>query len=657
MPGQTQSAQPFPKLFEPIRLGSREARNRIMRVATTAHLAERNRVGDRMLEFYRTLAQGGAGVIVTEGLRVHPFEAEPAGAMLMWDRASIPGMHKLTKAVTAEGALFIGQLNHGGRQHLGRFVPPLMVAPSAIPCPRSGGVPHALTTEEIEDLIEWFATSAMHCIEAGMDGVEIHGAQGHLIQQFVSPYSNHRDDLYGGSFENRIRFPLAIIAAVRKRIGSAPIVGYRLGVDELTAGGLGVEETKRLAEHLSADGLVSYVSLSQGNFNTIDIHLPERHFPMVPYRELQAQIKPAAGELPVVMCTRIQTPEQGEDILAAGEADMIGFCRAFIVDPHWPKAAKAGRAQDIRRCIACNQCWGWISEGGPIGCAVNPTLGLEYKWGKLERAWHRKKVLVVGGGPGGLEAARIAGLRGHHVTLIEKSTELGGRLKTARLAPHFSELQHVLDYLVPQVQAAGVETITGQEADYELIEEHSPDCVVLATGAMPHTPALTGDGSVPVLTSDGIIDVAALRDGTIIIMDEDGYFWPAAVAEAAAQLGRRVVFATRFFEPFREMPMVSRIATLRELDRRGVEMRANMAPISASNGSVALRHYQSGREELIPDCAALFWVGLQQANDGLSARLRANGFDKKDVMVIGDAFAPRRLPQALREGHAAGRSI
>src|SRR4051812_31686457 len=179
----------FPRLFEPIRLGRREARNRTMRVATTAHLAERNRVSPRMLEFYRTVAAGGAGVIVSEALRIHPLEAEPAGSMLMWDRASIPGMRRLTRAVQGEGALFVAQLNHGGRQHLGRAVPAAMVAPSAIACPRSGGVPHELTTEEVEETIEWFVTSATHCIEAGFDGVEIHGAQGHLIQQFSSPFS------------------------------------------------------------------------------------------------------------------------------------------------------------------------------------------------------------------------------------------------------------------------------------------------------------------------------------------------------------------------------------------------------------------------------------------------------------------------------------
>lgn len=650
-------ASNYEALFQPLRIRNHVARNRTMRTATTSHLTEGHVIGKRQIEFYRTVARGGVGVIVTEGLRIHPMESDPAGCVLMWDRASIPGMRKLAKAVKKEGALLIGQLNHGGRQHLGRAYPGMMVAPSEIACPRSGGIPHALTLKEVNETIEWFVTSAMHCIEAGMHGVELHGAQGHLVQQFFSPYSNNRTDMFGGSFENRARFASETLRRIRQRVGNEPIIGYRMGVEEFTEGGITLDEAKKLAAYLKAEGLIDYISLSQGNFNSKDTHLPDRHYPMVPYRSLQAEIKPQVGDLPVVMCTRVQTAEQANDLVASGEADMVGFCRAFIVDPAWPKKAEEGRDAEIRRCIACNQCWGWISEGGPIGCAINPVAGQEYRWKKLGGpAHHRRKVLVIGGGPGGMEAARIAADRGHDVTLIEREAELGGRVRRASQLPSNGELAHVTQFLTHQLKLTGVKVITGKEATLEDIQKFAPDEVVIATGAEPQVPSFKTDGSVAAITADGPLP-ETLAEGRIVVFDEDGYFWPAAVTEAAAHSDRPVTFVSRYFEPFRELPAVTRISTLRELDKLGVEFLSNHEIARIENGAVVLRHYQSGREERIEGCGTLIATGVQSARSSLFTALTEAGFDDRYIHLIGDAFAPRRLPNAIREGHEAGRTI
>ena len=644
----------FPRLFEPIRIGSKEARNRVMRLATVTNTGASGLPSRHTVEHYRTVARGGAGMIVTEAMRVHPSNAGRTAAILLYREETIASLRELTEAVHAEGALFIAQLNHGGRQHHAHEIPTVW-GPSPVACPQSGGVPHVMTKEEIADVVAGFASTARHAKLAGFDGVEIHGAQGHLIQQFVSAFSNQRDDEYGGTLENRLRFPLEILAAVRAQVGPDFIVGYRMGVEEFSPGGVTIEESRITAVQLTSQAQIDFLSLAQGNFNTIEEHLPEAHYPPTTYVDLHAQVKAVAGGIPVVTSSRIQTPAQSEAIIAAGKADIVGLCRALIADPYWPAKAEQGRAADITPCITCNRCWGLVVDSKRIACTVNPACGAEAEMpssrvGEEERGRtsRPKSVVVSGGGPAGLEAARTAALRGHRVTLFESGSSLGGKLNFAHHYRPYHELEFAREYLVEQVGRLDIDVRLKTPATRDSVMSVRPDLAIVATGSEILAPVLPGDGSVRAVVYSG-----AEPGETVVVMDEDGYFWASCMTEQLARRGCNVIYVTRFNMPFRELPQVSQICTLRVLSEHGVVTKAAMYVDRAENGHVVLRHYYDRKHEERVSAREVLWIGAQRARDGLAAELRETGLE--DVRIIGDAFAPRRLSYAIAEGQRAGR--
>ena len=642
-------SQQFPHLFQPIRIGAKQSRNRIMQLATTTGTGQNGAPSERTIAYHRRVARGGTGIIVSETMRVHPSNAgHNASAILLYRKETVPVLARMAAAIKDEGALFVVQLNHGGRQHHSQVLP-TMAGPSAIACPHSGGIPHQMSKQEIADIVAGFGKAALHAKEAGCDGVEIHGAQGHLIQEFFSAFSNQRDDEYGGSLENRLRFVSEIIATVRDQVGPDFIVGYRMGIEEFSPEGITVEQSKQGVAHLAKLGMIDYLSLAQGNFDSIDAHLPDSHFPPMTYVDMQSQVKPYAGGLPVIVSARISTPEQAEGIIAAGKADIVGLCRPLIADPEWPQKALEGRSAEICRCISTSYCWS-AGGGRALSCELNPTVGNELD-PPITKATAPKRVVIVGAGPAGMEAACTVAQCGHQVVLLEKGAKPGGKLNFAHHYLEFHESGYALDYLLRRVAKAGIEVRTNTPGTLESVLKEKPDAVIVAAGSEIYAPKIAGDGSVPVVVYSKLE-----KGATVVVMDEDGYYWASCVTEQLARRGCKVVYATRFHEPLRELAEVSRISALRVMDELGVEFLTHMYVERSDGGDVILRHYLNRKRELrVKGAGNIVWVGAQRANDRLAHELRAAGV--KDVKLIGDAYMPRRLSHAFAEGYRAARSI
>lgn len=632
----------------------------MVRAATTSNLGHRNHVSDAMVAHYVRLARGGLGMIVTDAMRIN---AKTLGAhgIAAFREDSIPGLSRLADAVHAEGVVLVGQANHSGRQHTGTHVLPNLVGPSAIACPRSGGVPHPLAEDEVDDIVNGFVSAAVNLHRAGFDGVELNGAQGHLLQQFLSPFSNKRDDSYGGSAEKRAVVARTIISRIRERVSPDFVVGYRLGVEEFTDGGLTTDMTAAFARTLEADGLIDYVSMSQGNFNSIAAHLPDRHYPPTPFADVQRAVAVELSRVVRIACTRIRTPDDARRLIDAGWADAVAMSRALTADPDWPRKAQTGDDAAIRPCVQCNFCWSGQHEGtSTLQCIVNPEVGRELEIGSLATERHlvrsmgRKLVVVVGGGPAGMEAASEAARSGHRVVLFEKSDELGGKAGRASSCGGHTDFPRISVWLAAEMARHGVEVRLRQVATVEEIVALAPDHVIVATGATPVVPEVRADGTVT--THAELSSVGDDLNGmAFVVVDEDGHYWAAQVAEEIAGRGAHVVVMTRFFEVFRELPVVSRIAALAKLDRAGAEMLPMHEIVSLTAGGVDAKHYDSRRDRRIGSVDGVLWVGPQEPQGDIALRLRQAL--EVPVRVIGDAVAPRRLRHAVTEGFNAARDL
>ena len=509
-------------MFQTLSVKKTTLRNRIVLPAMNTNFADADgSVNERFTRYYVERGRGGAGLIIVSAAYIDPSARKRIGSLLLHEDRFVPKLQKFTDAVHATGTKILQQLNHNGRllgstRELQTAVNSGSVGPSAIPHLVSGERPRVLTMPEIEELVEKFGLAARRAQQAGFDGVEIHGSHGYLINQFFSVYSNRRRDKYGGSLENRMRFPLEVYRRIRDLTGDDFIIGYRINGREFAPVETPLSDVIVLAKSLEKEG-IDLIHVSAGNSETPAMLLkmiPPGSAPSGCYTDLAEAVKKQVN-VPVIAVGRITTPQIAEDILSTGKADLVATGRALIADPYWPQKALTGKPESIRRCTGCNQgCMEFLIKEKNITCLHNPEVGRE---GELHPPVQKKRVWVIGGGPGGMEAAVVAAARGHEVDLFEKERELGGQTLLATTSPGKESFSAVGDYLKYEIKRLKVRVHLNGEMTPDRILQNQPDAVILATGSMPLFPEVQGVESENVVTARDVLSGKKVGQKIVVV--------------------------------------------------------------------------------------------------------------------------------------------
>ena len=653
----------FRHILSPIQIGEVEIPNRVVRTAHGTDIGH-YKVNEDLIAYHQARAKGGVGLSILETLSVHPPSSP--GHLDPTDPDLIPGYRRLMAAVRPHGMRVLQQIWHGGHNvHRKDGRPPWSASD------RPGvweGIPALpMTKAQISETVTRFAGAAAIVEEGGLDGVEIHGAHGYLLQQFLSPLHNHRRDEYGGSLENRMRLMLEVARAVRARVSRRFIVGIRLS-PEAIPGGTPVEEVIAVLECLQQETLIDYVNLSLGNYYSLHKIIGGMHEP-VGYELTTSEPIGAHATVPRIVSGRFRTLEEADQVIGRGEADLVGMTRAHIADPDIVVKTRSGREQEVRPCIGCNQgCVGDQQEVGHLACTVNIAVGEERQLAEelIVPADWPKRVLVVGGGPAGLEAARVAALRGHLVTLAEAAPDLGGSINAARKAPRRAAIGDIVDWLTTEVYRLGVEVRLSTYIEAEDVRELLPDAVILATGTLaredgfqlyaPEHSLANLDHPKVVTSQDVLLGGACAADGEAVVFDGIGHYEAVSVAEQLTETGHSVTFVTghRSFAPrldfvFNTEPALERLARGK---RFRIMTRTKLVAVSGDDVTVAPLYAPEQVETITAGLLVIVSPGIPNRQ-----LLEDLGDEFGAIIAVGDALAPRFLRLAIREGHLAARNL
>ena len=665
----------FPSLFSKIKIKSMELKNRIVMTAMHLGYTPEGFVTDRLVDFYALRAKGGVGLIIVGGCPIDE-QGSMSGMIRIDHDRYIPGLRRLTDEVKGEGARIAAQLYQAGRYvHSSMIGGQKPISASSVRSTFTGETPRALELDEIPGVQDRFAEAAVRAKLSGFDAVEILGSAGYLISQFLSPLTNLRQDGYGGSFKNRMRFGLETAEKVRKAVGKDYPVIMRLAGNDFMKGGNTNRETRAFARELEKAG-IDLFDITGGWHETrvpqLTMSVPRRAYVYL------AQGVKSTVSIPVLASNRINDPYIGEDILRNGEADLVTMARALIADPDLPRKAEEGNSDLIYHCVACNQgCFDKIFESQPVTCMVNPSAGMERET-EIKVSDYTKKVLVIGGGPSGMKAACTAAKRGHKVTLAEKNNQLGGQLLLNRHIPGRSELVSAATDLIENLRALKVDVLLGKEIDTDFVKEIMPDVVILATGARPLIPDIKGmedkkvvmawdllSGRIKVGKKVIIVGGNAVGLDTAIYLANQGTLSPEALHFLAANRaetwdnmellidrGNKEVTVVEMLPKYgRDIGISTRWTIIAELKRLGVRIITGARAVEIREEGLEIE--KGEKRDIVPADSIVIAVGAEPEN-GLEDELKAL---VKDLYIIGDAGGPRKALDAIREGFLAGLRI